>query len=288
MTDSADFERLEAHDGTVLFCQYYPARNPQGVIVTLHDYALHSGVYLSAHEHFVASGYSVYTMDLRGHGKSAGARAAIEDFDDYLEDLDLLLARVSDREAVEPLFLLGQGMGALIALRFVTTRRASFHGLILCDGLPLLPISVKERLLAQYAGLLLSRIEAHAAAREILLPSALLATLPNDELVFRGPIKARTVAEINAANSFPTSGQEFLSFPVLCLTGERQRLIMDKLHDRLVTHDKALVSFQGQSLQLLLGEEGKAVIQAVVKWCGKRLEKLSDEDEWGDPADDGI
>ena len=288
MTDNLDSDHLETHDGAVLFCQYYPAKNSLGILITVHDYGHHSGAYRRAHELFAASRYSVYTMDLRGHGKSAGARAAIDHFDDYLDDLDLLVARVKDREGDKPVFLLGQGMGALIALRFVTTRRASFHGLILCGGLPPLPINSKERLLSQYASLLLSHVEANAEARELLLRSALSGPLRDDTLAFRGAIKARTITEINAANSLVSDGQEFLSFPVLCMASERYRLIMERLHEKLMTHDKTLLDYKGQSLQPLLGEERKAVSEAIVEWCGKHLEKLGDEEEWGDPEDDSL
>lgn len=288
MTANLDLNHLETHDGAQLFCQYFPAEKPLGVLITVHDYGQHSGAYEAAHKQFAKDHYSVYTMDLRGHGKSAGERAAIDHFDDYLDDLDLLLARVRDREEDRPVFVLGQGMGALIALRFVTSRRLSFHGLILCGGLPLLPTNSKEKLISQYAGVLLSHIPANDEARELLLQSSLAGALKDDELAFRGAIKARTIAEINAANSFVQGDQQFLSFPVLCLASERHHILMEKLYDRLLTHDKTLVDYEGQSLQPLLGGERDKVVREIVLWCKEHLEKISDEEEWGDPEDDSL
>lgn len=151
-----------------------------------------------------------------------------------------------------------------------------------------MPVNAKERLLSQYASLLLSHIEANAAARELLLQSTLSGALRDDALAFRGAIKARTIAEINAANSLVSDDQEFLSFPVLCMASERHHLIMEKLHDKLMTHDKTLLDYEGQSLQPLLGEERKAVSATIVGWCSEHLEKLSDEEEWGDPEDDSL
>ncbi len=288
MTDNIEVEHLEAHDGAQLYCQHYPAKDERGVIITVHDYGQHSGAYEAAHQLLVDGHFGVYTMDLRGHGRSAGERAAIEHFDDYLEDLDLLIARVKDRQEEKPLFLLGQGMGALIALRYVTTRRSTFHGLILCGGLPLLPIHSKERLISQYAGILLNHIKANNEAREILLAPSLIGALKDDELSFRGDIKARTVAQINAANAFVNEGQEFLGFPVLCLASERHHILMERIHNKILTHDKTLIDYEGQSLQPLLGEERREVSQEIVKWCNEHLEKIDDEDEWGDPEDDSL
>lgn len=288
MAVASDLSHLETHDGAQLFCQYFPAEKPLGALLTVHDYGQHSGAYDSAHRRLAKDHYSVYTMDLRGHGKSAGDRAAIEHFDDYLEDLDLLLARVRDREGELPIFLLGQGMGALIVLRFVTTRKAAVHGAILCGGLPLLPTNNKERLLSTYASLFLSHIPASEEARELLLQSSLNGDLKNDQLAYRGGIKAKTVAEINAANSFVSLEQQFLSFPVLCLASERHHVLMEKLHDKLLTHDKTLIDYDGQSLQPLLGSERDKVCEEIVNWCKEHLEKISDEDEWGDPEDDSL
>ena len=96
------------------------------------------------------------------------------------------------------------------------------------------------------------------------------------------------MAEINAANAFVHDGQEFLGFPVLCLASERHHILMERVYDKLLTHDKTLIDYEGQSLQPLLGEEKKEVSQAIGKWCNEHLEKIDDGDEWGDLEDDSL
>ncbi len=287
MTDICELSPLETHDGAQLFCQRFVAESPRATIISLHDFGQHSGVYQKAHESLRDCQYSVYTLDLRGHGKSAGDRGNISHFDDYLDDLDLLVARVKEVEGERPIFLLGQGMGSLIALQFVKTRRPKFHGLILCGGLPLLPTKQLEKMVAQYAGIFLSRIEASDDAKSILFSETKLDE-KGDELIYRGAVKARTVAEINSANVLSTHEQEFLPFPVLCLAAERHLTLMEKLHDKLLTHDKSLVEYHGKSLQPLSGEEREQVCHEIVKWCDGHLETLEDDDEWGDPDEDAL
>lgn len=286
MTDNNWVEILESHDGVELYCQYYPSPDSVGAIMTVHDYGQHSGAYQKAHEQLVKQHFNVYTLDLRGHGKSPGDRASIDHFDDFLEDLDLLHARVKDREPGRPLFLLGQGMGALIAMRFALTRRPNLHGLILCGRLPELPVNSKERLLAQYAGMLLAHVEANQEARELLLSPALSGALKDDALAFRGAVKAKTLMELDAASHSMDTDHAFLSFPVLCLSSEKDLPAMERLHESLLSHDKTLLPYAGQSQQPLLHPERDQILGEIIEWCEGRLEKLSDEDEWDEDVED--
>lgn len=286
MTDKGWSETLESHDGVELYCQYHPSTESVGAIMTVHDYGQHSGVYQEAHDQFIKQHFSVYTLDLRGHGKSPGDRAAIDHFDDFLEDLDLLYARVKDREPGRPVFLLGQGMGALIAMRFAVTRRPNLFGLILCGRLPELPVNSKERWLAQYAGLLLSRVEANQEARELLLSPALTGVLKDDKLAFRGAVKAKTLLELNAASHSLAMDHAFLAFPVLCLSSEKDLPAMERLHESLLSHDKILLPYAGQSQQPWLDPERVQILAEIIEWCEARLEKLADDDEWDEDVED--
>ena len=288
MTDKKWVETLEAHDGIELYCRFYPSPKPVGNLLSIHDYGQHSGAFGKAHERMVRQGYNVYTFDLRGHGKSSGERGAIDHFDDYLDDLDLLYARVRDRESDSPLFLLGQGMGSLIALRYALTRRSKLHGLILCGGMPELPVNLKERLVAQYASLFLSRVEANAEARELLLSSALSGALKDDALAFRGAVNAKTILELNAIRESLAENGPMLKFPVLCLSSEQHLPAMYRLKENLLSHDKTLIPYPGPSHQPFLGAERDQVIDAIIEWCGARLERLEDDEEMDEEEDDSL
>jgi len=286
MTENNRVETLEAHDGVELYSEYYPSPESVGVIMTVHDYGQHSGAYHQAHAQLVKQHFSIYTLDLRGHGKSPGQRAEIKNFDDFLDDLDLLYARVKDRESGRPLFLLGQGMGAVIAMRFALTRRPNLHGMILCGRMPELPINSKERLLERYAVPLLSHVEANAQARELLLSPALSGVLKDDALSYRGAVKAKTVLELNAASQSLDSDHAFLSFPVLTLSNPKQLPAMERLHESLLSHDKTLLPYEGNGYQPLLHPESEHILGEIMEWCEERLVKLSDEEEWDQDVED--
>lgn len=281
-------ETLEAHDGLELYCQIYPAAQPKGVIITVHDYAEHSGVYGSLYGRMSKEGYNVYTLDLRGHGKSPGERAAIESFEYYLEDLDLLLARIRDREKQQPIFLMGQGMGALIAANFAFTRKPQINGLILCGPITDLPLSSMERTLAPYAKGFLRHMNIGDSVRKQLLQPTIDGDLKNDDLAFRGPVGLGTVREILGAAEALRKDLPVLHFGILTLCGEHAAASIERLQDSFVTHDKTFLAYAGDDHRLLLHPERDQVIGDILEWCdGRREIELpyeEEENEWENDA----
>ena len=63
--------------------------------------------------------------DHRGHGRSEGRRTSIVRFDDYVDDLTMVIAAAHEQWRTLPLILLGHSMGGLIALSFAV--RANRH-----------------------------------------------------------------------------------------------------------------------------------------------------------------
>ena len=105
-----------ARDGLSLYEQSWLPEGPaRAVVVLVHGINEHSGRYARLAGDLNQRGFAVYAMDLRGHGRSDGDRVAIRSFDQYLDDLRLLLSRVAAREPGKPLFLFGHSMGGTIA-----------------------------------------------------------------------------------------------------------------------------------------------------------------------------
>jgi len=83
-------------------------------ILIVHGAGEHGGRYAEFTTHLAEHGFTTYTPDLRGHGKSGGERAYVKDFSDYVRDL-LALAEKIQKDSSKPLFLMGHSMGGLIA-----------------------------------------------------------------------------------------------------------------------------------------------------------------------------
>jgi alpha-beta hydrolase superfamily lysophospholipase len=132
-------DRLEHVEGRLagvrdveLFWQaWLPAEPPTGVLLLCHGLGEHSGRYGNVVEALVPSGWAVYGLDLRGHGRSAGRRAHLVDYADWLADFDAFRRLVVARHEGLPVFLLGHSMGGQIALAYALDHQDDLRGLVL-------------------------------------------------------------------------------------------------------------------------------------------------------------
>jgi acylglycerol lipase len=123
----------------------YPAGTAKAVVVLAHGKDEHIGRY----QHVVAA--------LNDGGfASDGPRGVIARFDDFVDDLDLLVEHVRAEQPSLPMYLLGYSMGGLIATRYALARQTKLSGLVLSG--PALLIDEEEPGWTKRLLLLLGRI----------------------------------------------------------------------------------------------------------------------------------
>ncbi|MEX0758101.1 MAG: alpha/beta fold hydrolase, partial [Tistlia sp.] len=90
-------------------------RAPEAVILALHGFNDHSGAFASPAPALAARGFAVYAYDQRGFG--AGPNPGLWAGAGRLaEDARQALALLAERHPGRPLYLLGESMGAAVAL----------------------------------------------------------------------------------------------------------------------------------------------------------------------------
>ncbi len=139
MTDkiSEITDHVTAKDGTRLLYRQHPVENERAGILIVHGLGEHSGRYARLTENLTSAGFSVFSYDHRGHGQSQGKHGHIANFQEYIDDLTMMLdmsrKTLSGRA---PFFVLGHSMGGLIALNFAQHNNEKIDGLIIsCPGL---------------------------------------------------------------------------------------------------------------------------------------------------------
>jgi alpha-beta hydrolase superfamily lysophospholipase len=157
--------KLNAKDGLELFVQAWEPTVVQKKAVVCHVHGLgeHSSRYAHVAEAFGREGFVFFTYDLRGHGRSGGARGHINSIEDFMQDIDLLLAQVKIRYPGLPVFLYGHSLGGIQVLHYGLTRKPDVRGVI-----------------ATSAGL---KTALENQAMKILAVKALGALMPNTTLV---------------------------------------------------------------------------------------------------------
>jgi alpha-beta hydrolase superfamily lysophospholipase len=98
----------------------------------VHGYAEHLGRYQETMERLCHAGYAAHAFDYRGHGRSEGVRAHVDDFAHYLSDLDALVEHARQKAgAQQPLFVLGHSLGGLIVARGLMGKSEGLAGAVL-------------------------------------------------------------------------------------------------------------------------------------------------------------
>lgn len=104
---------------------------PRASVVLVHGLGSHSALFWPMVQHLLDENYSVYTFDLRGHGRSQGQRGYINRWSEFRDDLRQFLHRVSLQSRHCPCFLLGHSLGAAIALDYALRFPDTIQGLML-------------------------------------------------------------------------------------------------------------------------------------------------------------
>lgn len=109
---------MRTRDGLNLYFRLNRPRRPKALVIFLHSLGEHCGYYEDMTEKLNEAGYGVCRFDCRGHGRSDGPRGDVQDFQDYLRDVDTVVELVRKAFPGLALFLMGHSMGGLVAAAY--------------------------------------------------------------------------------------------------------------------------------------------------------------------------
>ncbi len=269
---------FQAPDQTELFHRIWqPEGEPGAVVVFVHGILEHGGRYAGLAAGLYRHGVAMYALDLRGHGRSKGARLWVRRFEQYVADVAAFVDHVAGLHPGRPVFLLGNSMGGAIAAWLAIERPAGLRGVILSgpallvggDVFPLL------RRLAGVSSVLTPWLRVvRLGCRNLSRDPAVVDDFLNDPLVFHGRLPCRTGAEVlRAANHLQTC-LEKLRLPLLIQHGSAD-VVTDpdgsrRLHARAESPDKTLQMYEGVYHDLFHEPEKEQIIADVVAWITAR------------------
>jgi alpha-beta hydrolase superfamily lysophospholipase len=264
-------------DGLRLFTRSWHPKGPRrAALVLVHGYAEHSGRYDHLAATFASLGVATYAFDLRGFGQSEGRRAYVDHFDQYLDDLALVLEHVPSQD--RPLFLFGHSMGGLIALKFVLDRQPDLQGLLL--NAPALQVNPDLAPILRRFARLLGRLAptlptVRSPQGAISRDPAVVAAANADPLNYHGRIPARTGAELLRVGADMRSRFAELTTPFLVLQGTGDRLTTpawsERLYAQAASTDKTLKLYEGLYHETFHEPEQDQVLQDVRDWLAAHL-----------------
>lgn len=122
----------KSNDGLDMFGQVWEPDvvSPRAVICLIHGLGEHSSRYAHVAEALAKEGFVLFASDLRGHGRSGGARGHIPSIENVLQDIDLLFKQARAAYPNLPLFLYGHSLGGILVLHYGLKRKPDVKGII--------------------------------------------------------------------------------------------------------------------------------------------------------------
>lgn len=273
----ASGERAEAADGLrIFFRSLLPKERPRALLVIVPGFNAHSGYYTWAAEQLVAMGLAVYAVDLRGRGNSDGERFYVDDFSDYVRDVETVVKVAGSREPGLPLFLLGHSAGGVVSCLYTLDHQSELAGLI-CESFahelpaPDFALAVFKGLghLAPHAHIL------HLPNERFSRDQKVVQAMNEDPLIAHETQPTRTMAALVRADERLKRDSSLITVPVLILHGTVDKNTKpagsQHFYDRVGSSDKTLKLYEGHFHDLLNDTDKIMVMRDIQSWIGRLI-----------------
>ncbi|MBO8163418.1 MAG: alpha/beta hydrolase [Brevibacillus sp.] len=264
--------------GTNLYYRGWMPPQIRALMILVHGAGEHSGVYSDIGEECLRRQIGLIAPDLRGFGQSDGARGHVDRFEEYLDDLETLAARLEQQYPAVPLFLLGHSLGGLIVIRYAQENLRQVKGVMLSSP----ALGIRFRL--PYPLKKLINLISWAAPNLPVKPfkwswltSTLLANPANDlrDPLFTTQYTPRWFSELLRNGAHALSQAAKCSLPTLCLCGQHDPLIdleaIEHFFQSIATDDKAYLVFPGVRHRPLHEPCREEAVRKLFEWMTARL-----------------
>ncbi|MDB4731939.1 lysophospholipase [Planctomicrobium sp.] len=126
-----EFSELKTSDGLRLHVVEHAPAESIGSVLLVHGLGEHSGRYQHVIEVLNSAGLNVVQFDHRGHGHSEGPRGHLADYDDFLDDVSLVLQQMTSKRPNHKIVLYGHSMGGGIIANWTLRRHEQWSDHVL-------------------------------------------------------------------------------------------------------------------------------------------------------------
>ncbi len=269
---------LMASDGLPLVGRRW---DPTGTAIAnvgiIHGLGEHSGRYDELAQRLNRAGYRVVTFDHRGHGLTAGKRGHVADYSLLLDDIECMVAELSNAGPPLPGFLFGHSLGGNLALSYMLRRQPrTIAGLVITS--PLLEPTTNPPILKRGAARVLNYVwpsftfdTGITAAKLSHDPDAL--TRDESDPLVHHRVSARLAIQMLAAGRWLLDHASELKTPLLLLHGDEDPVTSPmatrKFAERVKTPCELYISAHDYH-ELHRESDREATFQRIVAWLDAR------------------
>jgi acylglycerol lipase len=272
MNAAAQEQKVDAGADVALWVSKNLVDRPRALVVIVHGLCEHAGRYDYVVDRLNACGYSVYRFDNRGHGRSGGDRGFVEDYEQFVDDADRIVALARQDNEKTPVFMLGHSMGGFIAAAYGVKYPDRLAGQILSGAAVILLPAIAP----------MESVDYNAAAREPIPNSladvvsrdpAVVQAYKDDPLVLK-EFTTKLMGEVlirGAKRLMEQMGK--YRYPCLILHGGGDQIVPADasryFNEHIASTDKTLKVYDGLYHEILNEPERDTVLADIRAWIDR-------------------
>ncbi len=261
---------------TKIFYSVNKVDEPKAAVVFVHGICEHLGRYEYIKDRFNEEDYDVYRYDARGHGKSEGKRGYLEDFEDYLLDLDILVELVKKQNPNLKLILVGHSMGGLVATAYTCKFPNKVDFLVLSGACNVCPSMARTLKYLPYN--LMGKLKyTNKLGDGVCSVKEVVDAYNKDPLVLKKVSFKLLGNAFIKGTKYVAKNIENITCPTLVMHGEKDGIVVKETgiwtYDHLVCKDKELKIYPGLYHEIFNESKKDIVIEDLLNWCKERVER---------------
>jgi Lysophospholipase len=275
-----DLETSLHRSGCAIHVERYRAQDEMRLaLVMVHGFSAHCGLYRHVGAAFASAGIAVTQFDCRGHGRSGGRRGHIGDFDEYVDDLAVVVDWARQQDAGKPWALLGQSMGGAISLAFLLNKTGTERPSRLVLAAPWLKLKMKVSAPKQAAANVAARVfptltmPNGLTAENVSRNPVVLAGFDKDPLVHHVATAGWFMATLRAQARVRLRAKE-LNVPTLMLLAGGDRIVANEASLAFAREAGSIVEVRNYPElfhEMFLEPEADAVLADISTWLAGGL-----------------
>ena len=280
--------KITEHDGRtyfrgwagleLYFDEHHPKEEPKASIVLVHGYAVHTGWFAQVIDTFVSAGFSVYSFDLRGHGRSEGIRCDLLRFSDHVRDIATFVDYVLEKSKGKRVFIVAHSLGAAAASLYVSQPEANIDGLI-TTGLYIKDAGeyprwkeIAGKLVAPFLPLLpIQEVDPNRIAVNPAVPEE----YKRDPLIYNGNVRIRMAVHFLSIPRYLRHAGPGIRIPLIMFHGAEDKLASIDASRRFfadaASPDKQFIEVEGSGHEVLKDDSWQEVCAAIIGWLNDHI-----------------
>lgn len=250
---------------------------PKAVICLVHGFGEHSSRYELVAQFFTDHQYAVIAYDHRGHGRSEGKKGHFPSYNEFINDVELLVQQAGIHFPNLPQIVYGHSMGGNVVANYAIKRNPKVAGIILSS--PFFNTAFQPPAIKLAAGRLMrnwiptfslpSGLDVNAISRD----KEVVKKYSNDPLVFDS-ISSKMGIELIEFGQEAIQNASKLSLPTLIFHGTADQLTSYESTQQFVANagkNVTFIPYEGLFHECHNEPEKEKVLQNMLDWCNNLI-----------------